>query len=141
MIAKQLSVFIENRHGRLSEVLDVLKNNQVNIISLSLADTTEFGLLRLIVSDPEKGKTTLGENGFSATLSQVLIVKIKHAPGSLQKLLDVLSDNNVNIEYMYGLSIDKEDASVVIKTSDLEKADKLLLANGAETISENDAAK
>lgn len=140
MIAKQLSVFIENRHGRLSEVLSALKNNGINIYSLSLADTTEFGLLRLIVNDAEKGKQTLNDSGFSATLSDVLIVKIKHEPGSLQSLLDVLSDNDVNIEYMYGLSIDKSEASVVIKTSDLQKADAILEKSGAKTISADEAA-
>ena len=134
MIAKQLSVFIENRHGRLGEVLGVLKDNNVNVLSLSLADTTEFGLLRLIVNDPKLGKEKLSELGFSTMLTDVLIIKIPHVSGSLQKLLKNLSDENVAIEYMYGLSIDGEKASVVLKASDMKKADEILSKKGVETI-------
>ena len=134
MIAKQLSVFIENRHGRLGEVLGVLKDNNVNVLSLSLADTTEFGLLRLIVNDPKLGKDKLSALGFSTMLTDVLIIKIPHVSGSLQKLLKNLSDENVAIEYMYGLSIDGEKASVVLKASDMKKADEILSKNGVETI-------
>ncbi len=134
MVAKQLSVFIENRQGRLGEVLDVLKTNGVNIISLSLADTTEYGLLRLIVSDPSLGKEKLTEDGFSTMLTDVLVLKINHEAGSLQGLLKILSNNNVNIEYMYGLSIDGDEASVVLKASDLAKADAVLTANGVKTL-------
>ena len=78
MFAKQLTVFIENRSGRLSEVLGVLKDNNVNILSLSLADTTEFGLLRLIVDNAALGKEKLTENGFSSLLSDVSIIRIPH---------------------------------------------------------------
>ena len=90
MVAKQLSVFIENRQGRLHEVLDVLKANNVNILSLSLADTTEYGLLRLIVDNPTEGKEKLTFAGFSTMLTDVLIIKIEHKAGSLQTLLENL---------------------------------------------------
>ncbi len=138
MVAKQLSVFIENRQGRLGEVLNVLKNNDVNILSLSLADTTEYGLLRLIVNNPELGKTKLAEEGFSTILTDVLVLKISHQAGSLQGLLKTLSDYDVNIEYMYGLSIDGEEASVVLKTSDVIKAEEVLEKEGVKTLSTND---
>ena len=134
MVAKQLSVFIENRQGRLGEVLSVLKSNGVNIFSLSLTDTTEYGLLRLIVNDPSLGKEKLTEGGFSTMLTDVLILKINHEAGSLQGLLQILADNGVNIEYMYGLSIDGDEASVVLKASDLDKADEVLAKNGVKTI-------
>ena len=114
MFAKQLTVFIENRTGRLCEVLNVLKNNNVNILSLSLADTTEFGLLRLIVNDPALGKEKLSECGFSSLLSDVSIIKIPHKVGSLQELLRAIDNDGVNIEYMYGLSIEGESAYVVL---------------------------
>jgi len=140
MVAKQLSVFIENRQGRLGEVLDVLKANKVNILSLSLADTTEYGLLRLIVSDPFLGKEKLAEDGFSTMLTDVLVLKINHEAGSLQELLKVLADDDVNIEYMYGLSIDGDEASVVLKASNLEKADKILTARGVKTLSSEEIA-
>lgn len=83
MFVKQLSVFIENRAGRLDEVLDVLKNENINIISLSLADTSDYGMLRLIVSDPQKGQTALKEKGISAKLTDILVVKLPHQVGRL----------------------------------------------------------
>ena len=138
MVAKQLSVFIENRQGRLGEVLNVLKSNGVNILSLSLADTTEYGLLRLIVNNPELGKEKLSEDGFSTMLTDVLVLKITHQAGSLQGLLKVLSDKDVNIEYMYGLSIDGDEASVVLKTSDIGKAELVLEEQGVKTLSSED---
>lgn len=135
MFAKQLTVFIENRTGRLCEVLNVLKNNNVNIISLSLADTTEFGLLRLIVDNPQLGKEKLTENGFSSLLSDISIIKIPHKAGSLQELLQAIDKAGVNIEYMYGLSIEAEEAYVVLKASDLNRVDAILTENGVATVS------
>lgn len=141
MVAKQLTVFIENRQGRLGEVLDVLKNNNVNILSLSLADTTEYGLLRLIVNNPELGRDKLVDKGFSTMLTDVLVIKIEHKAGSLQQFLKVIADRDINVEYMYGLSIDGDEASVVMKTSDAEKANTVLLENGINTLSCEDIAK
>ena len=134
MFAKQLTVFIENRSGRLSEVLGVLRENNVNILSLSLADTTEFGLLRLIVDNAALGKEKLTESGFSSLLSNVSIIQIPHKAGSLQELLKVIDKNGINIEYMYGLSIESDEAYVVLKASDIEKTDVILAENGVLTI-------
>lgn len=134
MFAKQLTVFLENRTGRLSEALNVLKNNNINILSLSLADTTEFGLLRLIVDNSTLGKEKLTEAGFSSLLTDVSIIKIPHTVGSLQALLEIIDDNGINIEYMYALSIQSEEAHVVLKSSDGEKVDGILTANGVETL-------
>ena len=134
MFAKQLTVFIENRSGRLSEVLSVLAKNNVSIISMSLADTTEFGLLRLIVDNAALGRETLSENGFSSLLSDVSIIQIPHKAGSLQALLETLDDNGVNIEYMYGLSIESDNAYVVLKASDAARVDEILTANGVNTL-------
>jgi hypothetical protein len=141
MFAKQLTVFIENRTGRLCEVLGVLKQNDVNILSLSLADTTEFGLLRLIVDRPEAGKEKLAENGFSSLLSDVSIIKIPHKVGSLQELLRAIDESRVNIEYMYGLSVDGDDAYVVLKTSNVVKVDAILAAHNIETVACDHIAK
>ena len=134
MFAKQLTVFIENRAGRLSEVLAVLKENDINILSLSLADTTEFGLLRLIVDNAQQGKEKLNECGFSALLSEVSIIKIPHKSGSLQTLLATIDAGGVSIEYMYGLSIEADEAYVVVKASDPEKLDGILIKNGVVTV-------
>ena len=135
MFAKQLTVFIENRSGRLSEVLNVLKENKINILSLSLADTTEFGLLRLIVNDAALGKEKLNENGYSALLSDVSIISIPHKAGALQELLKDIDKGGVNIEYMYGLSIEAEEAYVVLKASDGAKIEEILNANSVKTLS------
>ncbi len=138
MMAKQLSVFIENRQGRLGEVLNVLKKNDVNILSLSLADTTEYGLLRLIVNNHELGKEKLTEEGFSTILTDVIVLSINHKAGSLQRLLNILSESGINIEYMYGLSINGEEAYVVLKTSNTQLADKILSENNVKTLSSED---
>ena len=140
-MAKQLSVFIENRKGRLGEVLGVLKENDINIVSLSLADTTEYGLLRLIVSDPQEAQKILTAAGFSAMLTSVLVVKIPHKAGSLQGILETLSKNGYNIEYMYGLSIVGETASIVMKVSDYDGVKNLLDKMGIARIKTAEIAK
>ena len=140
MTAKQLSVFIENRKGRLGEVLRYLKENNVNILSISLADTTEYGLLRLIVNDAQKARDVLYKEGFSSMLTDVLIIKVPHAPGSLQKILELIAEKDVNIEYMYGLSVESEDASIVLKTNDLDIACQVLKAAGIGTMTDAEIA-
>ena len=141
MTAKQLSVFIENRKGRLSEVLDVLKVNGVNILSMSLADTTEYGLLRLIVNKPELGKQMLTEKGFSSLLSDVIILKIPHEVGSLQKLLKELEEADVNVEYMYGLSTLGSEAYVVLKSSNVSQTCEVLEEHGVKTLLPEEVTK
>lgn len=138
MFIKQLSVFIENREGRLEEVLQVLKDCGVNIVSLSLADTSEYGLLRLLVSNPQDGKAALNEKGFSAMLTDVIGLKLSHQVGKLQELLGVICDAHINIEYMYALTTGKDDASIVLKASDLEKAALTLQQCGAEIVTQNE---
>lgn len=138
MFVKQLSVFIENREGRLKEVLQALKNSGVNIVSMSLADTSEYGLLRLLVSNPEDGKAALKGAGFSAMLTDVLAIKLSHQVGKLQELLVAICDENINIEYMYALSTGKDDASIVLKASDLEKAAKALQEKGVEIVTSDE---
>lgn len=141
MFIKQLSVFIENRKGRLEEVLNTLKNSDINIISLSLADTADYGLLRLIVSDPKRGKEALTKNGFSAMLTDVLAITLSHRVGQLQELLTVICKAEINVEYMYALSTGKDDASIVLKTSEVQKAAQLLVDQGVGIITLEDIAK
>ncbi len=141
MYMKQLSVFIENREGRLQEVLDVLKKSNVNIVSLSLADTSDYGLLRLLVNNPQAGKEALSTNGFSAMLTDVLGIRLSHRVGQLQELLEVICKAGISIEYMYALSTGTDDASVVIKTSDLSKAAELLKDTDVELVSAEEISK
>lgn len=129
MLVKQLSVFIENRTGRLEEIANVLTKKDVNIISFSLADTNEFGLLRMIVTKPETARDALKEEGYSAMLSDVIAVRMKHKVGKLQEILQILSNGNLNIEYMYVLSTQPETSSMIVKVSDMEKA-KQAIAEG-----------
>ena len=131
MVTKQLSVFIENRKGRLGEVLRVLKDNGVNIQSLSLADTTEYGLLRLIVDNPEEGKAQLLDAGFSAMLTDVLIIKVPHTPGGLQDVLLAVSDSDINVEYMYAcVGKMSGKAIMIIRTDDPKAAAEILHKEG-----------
>lgn len=140
MTFNQLSVFIENRQGRLKEVLQVLKDNDVNILSISLADTTDYGLLRLIVNNPERGRDVLLAAGFSSMLTEVLIIKVPHVAGSLQKILTLIAEKNVSIEYMYGLSVETTDASIVVKTNELDVACEVLRSSNIDTMSEQEIA-
>ena len=138
MTVNQVSVFIENRQGRLGEVLQVLKEKSVNILSISLADTTEYGLLRLIVNDPQKARDVLMEAGFSSMLTEVLVIKVPHKPGSLQKILAYIAKDNISIEYMYGLSVESAGASVVVKTNQLELATELLSKKNISTMTQEE---
>ena len=137
-MTKQISVFIENRKGRLGDILDVLKASDVNIISLSLADTAEYGILRIISDKPQKGKESLTAAGFSSVLTDVFILKVPHEPGSLQKILRVISNEELSVEYMYGLSVGDGEASIVVKTSDLEKAQAVFKQYNIQTLSNED---
>lgn len=135
---KQLSVFIENRQGRLEDVLNLLKENDINIISLSLADTSDYGMLRLIVNAPEKGRDALKENGFSATINEIVAVTLPHKVGALQETLHTLCTAGLNVEYMYALCTKTDEAAIAIKPSDLEKAKEVLAAAGARFFDETD---
>ncbi len=141
MFVNQLSVFIENREGRLDKVLETLKNSNVNIISLSLADTSDYGLLRMIVSDAQLGKDALKAAGFSAMLTPVLAIKLAHQVGQLQVLLSEICKAGINIEYTYALATGTDDACIVIKTADLEKAATVLEKTGVELITSEELNK
>ncbi|MBR3811779.1 MAG: amino acid-binding protein [Agathobacter sp.] len=126
MYLNQISVFLENRAGRLDEVLEILKVNNINILSLSLADTSEYGLLRMIVSDSEKCKASLKEAGVMAHLTPVIAVKLSHQVGQLQSILAEINKAGMNIEYMYALATGNNDASIVIRTADVKLTAEIL---------------
>lgn len=129
MKIQQLSVFLENREGRLDEVLKVLGENEVNIVALSLADNTEYGMLRMIVSNPVRGKKVLNEADITAMLTDVVALRVPHATGSLSKAMHALVEGKVNVEYMYAFA-NGADASAVLKTDEPEKAVSILRGNG-----------
>lgn len=130
MVIKQLSVFIENSKGRLEHVTEALKESGINIVSFSLADTSEYGLLRMVVSNPEEGRRVLKEEGFSAMLTDVLAVKIAQKPGTLHEVLKCLFDADISVEYMYTLATAGQDTSIIMKLSEVEEAINLLISNG-----------
>ena len=134
MFLNQISVFLENRAGRLDEVLETLKVNDINILSLSLADTSDYGLLRMIVSDSEKCKASLKEAGFSVHLTPVIAVKLAHQVGKLQSILAEMNKAGMNIEYMYALATGNNDASIVIRTADVELTAQILEKIGVELV-------
>lgn len=129
MAVKQVTVFIANKEGRIEKVTEVLKENAINISSLSLAESVDFGLLRLIVSDPQAATECLKNAGLSAKLSNVVAVRISNTPGSLHELLTTLKENEFNIEYMYVLST-SDPAAMIMKIRDFEAAEKLLTDKG-----------
>ena len=140
MTVKQLSVFLENREGRLDEVLKILGENGINIVALSLADTTEYGMLRMILSDPFKAKEVLKEEGIVAMLTDVVALRVPHATGSLSRAMHLLVEGQVNVEYMYAFANGK-DASAVLKTEDPNKAVRILLKGGFDVWKEEEAYK
>lgn len=129
---KQLSVFLENREGRLLDVLGILREKEINILSLSLADTSEYGMLRLLVSDPWEGQEVLRGQGLSATLTDVLAIRMQHRVGALQEVLGRLAHAGINIEYMYALCTGTDEAAIAVKVSDLEEAEKVMERAGVE---------
>lgn len=137
MFLKQLSVFIENRTGSLDDVLKTLGANNINIIALSLADTAEYGMLRVIVGEPERAQAELKAARFSAKLTDVICIKVEHRAGSLSDILQQLSAENVGVEYMYAFSI-MTNAFIAVKFSDPSKAAQILAANNTPTWSQED---
>lgn len=122
---KQLTVFIENRVGRLAEVTDILTENNINIICLSLADTSDYGMLRMMVSQPAAACDVLSASGFPAMLTDVIAVRLPHHFGQLKKLCGMLSGEGVDISYLYALT-SGDNAAIVLKTSDNDKAESVL---------------
>ncbi|MCI8339580.1 MAG: amino acid-binding protein [Lachnospiraceae bacterium] len=141
MFIKQLSVFIENEEGRLEEVLDVLKEEQINIISLSLADTSEYGILRLITAKPEAAQSALKSKGFTARLTDVLAVRLSHQVGTLQEILGIVCKAGLNVEYTYVLSNKEDDSSIICKISNGDEAAELLESREVKLFSQEDIAR
>ena len=131
MTIKQLSVFLENRAGRLDEVLQILGANDVNIVALSMADTADYGMMRMIVSNPQKGRAVLKEAGITAMLTDVVALRVPHATGSLAKAMHQIVDGEINVEYMYAFS-SGINAAAVIKTKNVNVATKVLESEGFE---------
>lgn len=131
MIIRQLSVFLENKKGRLCAAAEVLAKNGVNIRALSLADTTEFGILRLIVDRPDVGRDALTAAGIVVRVTDVLAVTVSDEPGGMYNVLHALEEGGVAIEYMYAcVGKAHGKAFTIIQTNDLDRADRIMKENG-----------
>mgnify|MGYP001077628212 CR=1 FL=1 len=123
MKAEQISVFLENKSGRLAEVMRVLGAAQVNIRALSIADTSDFGILRIIVNDKEKALDVLKANNFTVSKTDVIAVEVPDTPGGLSKILDLLETQKVNVEYMYAFAEPRSQrAALIFRFDDPERA-------------------
>lgn len=136
MNVEQISIFLENKSGRLAEVTDSLAKSGVNLRALSLADTADFGIFRLIVSDTEKAVATLKENGFTISKNDVVAVEVPDRPGGLAGILNTLQGKSINVEYMYAFVQKSEGNAVLIfRFDDIGKAAEALRAAGVRILS------
>ena len=135
---QQLSVFLENREGRLDTVLKILAENDVNIVALSLADTSDYGMLRMIVSDPHKGKAALKDAGITAMLTDVVALRVPHAAGSLSKAMHQIVEGEINVEYMYAFA-NGADAAAVVKSDDPARVIDILKGRGFDGYTADEA--
>ena len=127
MAIKQLSVFVENKEGKLREITDILAKAGIDIRALSIADTSEFGILRLIVRDPHKAKALLEKNGFVATINDVVGVEINDRPGGLAEIVRLFAERDINMEYMYAfLTRTENKAYLVVRVDDASEVENLL---------------
>lgn len=135
MLIKQISVFVENKPGRMAAILEVLAYNNIDISALSIADTTDFGVLRMIVSDEVLAKKVLNEAGVVVKTTDVIAVSMEDKPGGLGAIMDTINDGNIMVEYMYAFAGRSETgAMVVVKVNEPEKAIALLEKSGFKTV-------
>ena len=142
MAIKQLTVFIQNKKGTVVSVTDILSKNNINLRALSIAETQDFGILRLIVNDEKAAETVLAENGYLIKVIDVVGVKIGDEPGRLTAALDVLDKADINVEYLYAfMTRTEKHAYVVLRVEDNAVAEKALTDAGFTMISEADINK
>ena len=136
MSVKQISVFLENKKGRLADVTRILSKEAVNIRALSLADTADFGVLRIIVNEPERCLAVLKKNSFVAQVTEVLAIEVEDKPGGLARILELLDAAGVNVEYMYAyVEKSKDNAIVICRIDERERAVEVLGKAGIATLS------
>lgn len=128
MLIKQISIFLENKLGRLAKVTRIIGENNIDICALSVADTTDFGILRLIVDRPDEAKQVLADNGFTVSINDVIAIEVEDKPGGLAKTLSVLDDKGISIEYMYAFvgNSNSNNALVIFRVEQPERALEIL---------------
>lgn len=135
MLVKQISVFLENKSGRLADVTRTLGKNNIDISALSIADTTDFGILRLIVNKPEKAEEVLKEDGFTVSCTNVIAIGVQDKPGGLAAALEILDKQSIGIEYMYAfVSKTEDEALVILRVEDPARAVAVLKEKGISVL-------
>ncbi len=135
MNIKQISIFLENKSGRLAEVTKALGEKNIDISALSIADTTDFGILRIIVNDPVTAERILKDEGFTVSVSDVLAIGVADEPGGLSRALTVLNSESIGIEYMYAfVSKNEDEALVILRVEDPERAVEVLKVNSIKVL-------
>ena len=135
MKIKQLSIFIENQPGRLYKALEILAQENINIRALSLADTSEFAILRLVVNSPENGNEILEKNKFIVKLTDIIGVELDDTPGGLTKVLKILNDENIDLEYLYAFTHDQTSKAILLMhANDLDEMINVLDSNNAKIV-------
>lgn len=137
MHIKQLSVFLEDRSGRLTELTRILAVNDINITALSVAETADYGIVRMVVGRPELAKDVLEKAGFSIGLTDVVCVNMPDQPGSLYRILEILTNNSINVDYMYAFS-NNDVALAVIRSTDIQRVTEVLEKNRLKLLSQSD---
>ncbi len=136
MNVEQISIFLENKSGRLADVTSVLSKVGINIRALYLADTADFGILRLIVNDSEKARQALKDQGFTVEKTKVVAVEVPDRPGGLSGILNTIKDEGINVEYMYAfVQKSGENAIVIFRLDEVEKSEELLQKAGVRILS------
>jgi len=142
MKIKQISIFLENKKGRLWKALNILKDANINLRALYLADTSEFGILRLIVPEPEKAKRVLEESDFAVKMNEVIAVELEDKPGGLASILKILKDSDINLEYIYAFVHEKKDKAILfLKADKIDETIKVLQEGGATILTEKEVYK
>ncbi len=129
MLVKQIAVFLENRQGRLNDLLLALSEKNINIQSLNIADTSDFGIVRMITSNNAAAKEVLKDAGFTSTETELVAVEVSDKPGSLSKTVDTVTKSGLNIEYIYSFTISEGKTLILFKTDDNGKAQEVLSVN------------
>jgi len=140
MTINQISIFVENKYGRLGEILSTLADENIHIIAATVADTSEYGILRLIVSEPEKAYSVLKQNNVSANLTDVLAISTESSAGSFAEVINLFTQSGLSIEYMYCFSL-KEKSVIILRTNNREAAREVIRRNDLGYISERDLQK
>ena len=138
MFIKQLSIFLQNKGGSLDEVLKILSGENVNIASASLADTNDFGVLRVLVNDTDKAYKVLKEKGITSKVSDVIGVCVPNETGGFSKIVRLVLDAGLNIRYFYGLSVQNDGANIVLKTDDQDKTVDILKKAGVKLLEQSE---